>query len=248
MTRECREQQVEKHSNQLWQSTALLTMALLTTALLTMALLTMALLTTALLTMALLTMALLTMAPLTMAPLTMALHTMAPLTMAPLTMAPLPMALAPLPVALAPPTMALAPLTMALAPLTMALAPPTMALAPLTMALAPPTMAHLRVVPGVMRSRAVEAAVAPLLSGGPLEERLVGEARHVDVNDPKVRQREVLAPRVQAARRLVAHAELKDVARGPATRREQRLVGGAIVVLGEPVRALVAAPLVEQRW
>jgi hypothetical protein len=206
---------------------ALLTMALLTTALLTMALLTMALLTTALLTMALLTMALLTMAPLTMAPLTMALHTMAPLTMAPLTMAPLPMALA---------------------PLTMALAPPTMALAPLTMALAPPTMAHLRVVPGVMRSRAVEAAVAPLLSGGPLEERLVGEARHVDVNDPKVRQREVLAPRVQAARRLVAHAELKDVARGPATRREQRLVGGAIVVLGEPVRALVAAPLVEQRW
>jgi hypothetical protein len=199
---------------------ALLTMALLTTALLTMALLTMALLTTALLTMALLTMALLTMAPLTMAPLTMALHTMAPLTMAPLTMAPLPMALAPLPVALA----------------------------PLTMALAPPTMAHLRVVPGVMRSRAVEAAVAPLLSGGPLEERLVGEARHVDVNDPKVRQREVLAPRVQAARRLVAHAELKDVARGPATRREQRLVGGAIVVLGEPVRALVAAPLVEQRW
>ena len=213
---------------------ALLTMALLTTALLTMALLTMALLTTALLTMALLTMALLTMAPLTMAPLTMALHTMAPLTMAPLTMAPLPMALAPL--------------TMALAPLTMALAPPTMALAPLTMALAPPTMAHLRVVPGVMRSRAVEAAVAPLLSGGPLEERLVGEARHVDVNDPKVRQREVLAPRVQAARRLVAHAELKDVARGPATRREQRLVGGAIVVLGEPVRALVAAPLVEQRW
>ena len=208
--------------------------ALLTTALLTMALLTMALLTTALLTMALLTMALLTMAPLTMAPLTMALHTMAPLTMAPLTMAPLPMALAPL--------------TMALAPLTMALAPPTMALAPLTMALAPPTMAHLRVVPGVMRSRAVEAAVAPLLSGGPLEERLVGEARHVDVNDPKVRQREVLAPRVQAARRLVAHAELKDVARGPATRREQRLVGGAIVVLGEPVRALVAAPLVEQRW
>ena len=199
---------------------ALLTMALLTTALLTMALLTMALLTTALLTMALLTMALLTMAPLTMAPLTMALHTMAPLTMAPLTMAPLPMALAPLPVALA----------------------------PLTMALAPPTMAHLRVVPGVMRSRAVEAAVAPLLSGGPLEERLVGEARHVDVNDPKVRQREVLAPRVQAARRLVAHAELKDVARGPATRREQRLVGGAIVVFGEPVRALVAAPLVEQRW
>jgi len=109
-------------------------------------------------------------------------------------------------------------------------------------------MAHLRVVPGVMRSRAVEAAVAPLLSGGPLEERLVGEARHVDVNDPKVRQREVLAPRVQAARRLVAHAELKDVARGPATRREQRLVGGAIVVFGEPVRALVAAPLVEQRW
>ena len=218
---------------------ALLTMALLTTALLTMALLTMALLTTALLTMALLTMALLTTALLTMALLTMALLTMAPLTMAPLTMAPLtmaplPMALAPLPVALAPPTMALAPLTMALAPL--------------TMALAPPTMAHLRVVPGVMRSRAVEAAVAPLLSGGPLEERLVGEARHVDVNDPKVRQREVLAPRVQAARRLVAHAELKDVARGPATRREQRLVGGAIVVFGEPVRALVAAPLVEQRW
>ena len=209
---------------------ALVAMALLTMALLTMAPLTMALLTTALLTMALLTMALLTMALLTMALLTMALLTMAPLTMAPLTTAPL----------------TTAPLTMA--PLPVALAPLTMALAPLTMALAPPTMAHLRVVPGVMRSRAVEAAVAPLLSGGPLEERLVGEARHVDVNDPKVRQREVLAPRVQAARRLVAHAELKDVARGPATRREQRLVGGAIVVFGEPVRALVAAPLVEQRW
>ena len=109
------------------------------------------------------------------------------------------------------------------------------------------TLAHLRVVPGVMRGRAVEAAVAPLLSGGPLEERLVGEACHVDVHDPEVRQREVLAPRVQAARRLVAHAELEDVARGPATRREQRLVRGAVVVFGEPVRALVAAPLVKER-
>ena len=109
------------------------------------------------------------------------------------------------------------------------------------------SLAHLRVVPGVVRGRAVEAAVPPLLSGGPLEERLVGEACHVDVHDPEVRQREVLAPRVQAARRLVAHAELEDVARGPATRREQRLVRGAVVVFGEPVRALVAAPLVKER-
>ena len=35
--------------------------------------------------------------------------------------------------------------------------------------------------------------------------------------------------------------------RGPAARREQRLVRGAVVMLGEPVRALVAAPLVEER-
>jgi len=69
----------------------------------------------------------------------------------------------------------------------------------------------------------------------------------VDVHDPEVREREVLPPRVQAARGLIAHAELEHVARRPAARREQRLVRRAVVVLRQPVRALVAAPLVEER-
>ena len=110
------------------------------------------------------------------------------------------------------------------------------------------SISGLRVVPGVVCRRRVVAAVAPLLASGPLEEGLVGEARHVDVDDPKVRQWEVLAPSVKAARRLVAHAQLEHVARGPAARREQWFVRGAVVVLGQPVRALVAAPLVEERW
>ena len=102
------------------------------------------------------------------------------------------------------------------------------------------------VMPSVVRRGRVKAAVPPLLPYAPLEERLVMKALHVDVDDPKVREREVLAPRVQAARRLVTHAKLQHIPGRPAARRQQRLVGCAIVVLGEPVGALVAAPLVEE--
>ena len=93
----------------------------------------------------------------------------------------------------------------------------------------------------------VEAAVPPLLPRRPRELRRVAEALGVDVGDPQVRAREVLAPRVEAARRLVAHAELEHLQRVRAARPEHRVVRRAVVVLAQPVRALVRAPLVEER-
>lgn len=103
---------------------------------------------------------------------------------------------------------------------------------------------HARVLPD---GCIIEAPVPPLLPRGPRPLRLVVEPLHIDIDNVEVSVGEELSPRVERAGGLVSHAKFEHVRHSLPPGPQHHVVRGTVVVLRQPVRALVGAPLVEER-